>query len=251
MPPAADRLLASDRHLQLSGRKGFGKSTLLRLVALKLWDEGCSVEYEYLPPGKHTFDTSIDGLEVFILDEAQRLFPGELLRLLMQIKRHKVRLIYSTHLNLRPLLMLCGLRTDGLHVSRRTYPDPVVHIQQVAETRLAFFALPGAEHATITPEGYDWLHARFGVNMRDILAFLYHVFQRLDDVQRLTDADFIGKGQPSVFEENSQVTWIVVVTLAFLLMVCAIAGIALAFGITEGPLQTPATPVPVPPIALT
>lgn len=190
LPPAVDHLLSTDKHVQISGRKGFGKSTLLRSMALLLSEDGQAIDYEYLPPGTHQFTAGLSRLDIYILDEAQRLTPNELIRLTQQVRQNRVRLIYSTHISLRPLFGLAGLPTDHLHLSQRTYPNPLDHIQQVIEKRLAYFALPDATYTSIDASGYGWLHNRFGVNIRDMLAFLYTVYQHVEGVQHLAADDF-------------------------------------------------------------
>lgn len=185
--PAAVRqaLPAGCRHLQLLGPAGVGKSSALRRIAAELQQAGRRVVYEYLPPGQRRFLSALDGVEVFLLDEAQRLsWPQR--RRLVRWGETRGRLIFSSHQDLRgrfgrqrPFLTTIDLAPL---VTRQ-------HWQAVISSRLAAFARPEAPRLTLAPEAVAHLHARFGADLRAAETLLYEVWQAADEVRVLSAAD--------------------------------------------------------------
>src|SRR5262249_1084625 len=75
-------LARGDTAIQLLGRTGRGKSTLLQGAAAWLEANGACVRVETLPEGARRYQIDLRGLTVFALDEADRLSAREWKRLL-------------------------------------------------------------------------------------------------------------------------------------------------------------------------
>src|SRR5712692_10403753 len=102
LPEAILQAAASGGHLQVLGEMGRGKTSTLLGLAEHFRHGGRFVEYEYLPIGQDMFKSPLAGLQVFLLDEVQRLRPDERRRLLAAA-RGGLRLILGSHDDLTPL----------------------------------------------------------------------------------------------------------------------------------------------------
>lgn len=172
-------------HLQLLGPRGVGKSSALCRIVAELRQAGRRVAYEYVPPGQHHFKTDLADVEVFCLDEAQRLSWRQRRRLVRWGGAHG-RLIFSSHRDLRrwfgwqrPFVISIDLQ-------------PLVteaHWQAVLARRLAAFARPEAPRLALAPDAVRYLHARFGADLRAGEALLYEVWQAAEGVRTLRAED--------------------------------------------------------------
>ncbi|MBI3243991.1 MAG: ATP-binding protein [Chloroflexi bacterium] len=184
-------------HLQVLGALGHGKTTTLLGLAARFRQDGKRVVYEYLPEGQTQFHASLSGLEVFLLDEAQRLNRGERDRLLSaaQQARGGLTLVMSSHDDLAPLFAKRGLSLTTAHLDKAASPD---HLSAVLEQRLSYFALDNnAPGVILTPDAARYLHETFGGNLRAMQYFLYEVFQRLKSKGAIT-ADYL-RTQAAIF----------------------------------------------------
>ena len=165
---------AEAAHVEIRGEAGRGKSTSLIAAAASLERAGRRVAEEYLPTGARNYRTALSSsLDVFCLDEAQRLSGRERGRLLAEASRHGVRLLLGTHESFAPLF------------ARRKMPLRVVwldaldeaHFRAALVRRLEWAALPDVEHATLGEDALEALRARFGTDLRAAERFLYAAFQ--------------------------------------------------------------------------
>jgi len=171
LPPALAKPIT---YLQLIGPKGCGKTTHLLALADRCAAGGETVAYEHLSPGQHRFTTPLDGLDRFLLDEAQRLGPfarGSLLR----AAARGLRLVIATHRDLSPHAARHDLRFTTLCLPAQSSPD---HLRAVIDRRLARFALTTPPPVTLASDAVDWLWTAYGANLRAALDHLYEVFQR-------------------------------------------------------------------------
>lgn len=163
----------SGRNLQLLGAKGAGKTTALRLIAERLEDDGLKVMYEYLPEGQRYFVSETAGLDVFILDEAQRLSWWQRRRLWRV--GGDMRLIVSSHEDVgRWLHEPLTMDVEQVHT--------VAHWRQMIGRRLAYFARPDVARVMLSEEAIAYLHGRFAPDFRAAEFFLYEVWEGVDEV---------------------------------------------------------------------
>jgi len=170
-PEVVDAYAGSSAHLQIMGEKGRGKSATLHGLAARAEDCGLRVAYEYLPEGQDCFDTDLQGLDLFILDEAQRLSRSERARLL----ESPPRLIVSSHADLAADFKRHGLPLRSIRLGNLG-PG---HVRAVLDGRLDHFALGGRPRAALSEDAYAWLTATFGDDLRSTIALLYEAFQAL------------------------------------------------------------------------
>lgn len=174
----------SKAHIQLLGAEGSGKSSTLHRMIELLVARGLSVAYEYIPEGQTFFNTELAELDVFVLDEAQRLNWWWRRKWLGWVGADRSRrTLFGSHENLMPFferkgLSVCSFAVDGL-VS-------VLHYEQWIERRLAFFALADGERARFSPDAVVSLYELFGADMRAAEYFLYEVFQDLETAVLIT-----------------------------------------------------------------
>ncbi|NHZ72114.1 MAG: hypothetical protein GWP17_03400 [Aquificales bacterium] len=215
LPPAVERILADGfEHLQILGPMGVGKSTTL--LALQSWFEknqrkgakmqrkeksasyfgsaqyrsaksADKIAYEYLPEGQHFFETDTSGLDMFLLDEAQRLNWWQRRKLVKGAGNSRLRLIISSHEDLTPLFARKGLDLTSVNLSGEM---DVGWITAVLDKRLAYFAIPHQPRATLTPAAITYLFQTFGQNLRQMEYFLYEVWQQLESTGPV-DASFL------------------------------------------------------------
>src|SRR5207248_5460657 len=96
LPEAVLAVAAGPNHLQILGELGHGKTSALLGLAQQLRRAGRRVAYEYLPIGHYVFTSQLTGLDVFLLDEVQRLRTAERRRLLAAAKGG-LRLMLGSH----------------------------------------------------------------------------------------------------------------------------------------------------------
>jgi hypothetical protein len=183
-PQVLDAYTQSSTHLQIMGEKGRGKSATLHGLAARAEESGLRVAYEYLPEGQKRFLTDLHGLDLFVLDEAQRLSRSERARLL----ESPPHLIVSSHADLsadfrRHHLPLRSIRLGNLGPG---------HVRAVLDGRLDHFALGDRPRAALSEDAYAWLTATFGDDLRSTITLLYEAFQSLDGPSTVDAARLAG-----------------------------------------------------------
>jgi hypothetical protein len=160
-------------HVQVLGERGHGKTSTLLGLQAHLRGSGHAASYEYLPELQNVFHSKLDGVDVFLLDEAQRLNTTERARLLYEAKAG-CRLILGSHEDLTGLFTVAGMPLATL------LPETAgrAHLEAVLARRLTFFALsPEAAAITLDDTAIAYLAQTFGGNLRAMQWFLYEVFQ--------------------------------------------------------------------------
>ncbi len=168
LPTAILDAAQTSTHLQILGALGRGKTTTLMGLQKHLRQLGKRVEYEYIPEGQDHFETKTGDLEIFLLDEAQRIknFPQVL-------NLREVRLIFASHQDFalrfaRHDQPLATFELDSIA------PD---HLRLVIEKRLAYFALSDPRPVRFADDAIEYLYEKFGSDLRRVERFLYEVFQ--------------------------------------------------------------------------
>lgn len=182
-PPIVQQILDEGfTHLQLLGPAGSGKTTTLLKLTEHFAEQGKQVVYEYLPEGQSHFETNLVDVDLFVLDEAQRLNRRERKRWLAAgtaVRGTAVTFIFSSHEDLSRLFG--GRRPSGNLPLQTVHVDAAIslaHYQRWIEQRLAYFALPDVPRVTLSAATIAHLHRTYGQEMREAEYFLYEVFQR-------------------------------------------------------------------------
>lgn len=173
-------------HLQLLGSMGSGKTTTLLKLADQLSQTGCRLAYEYLAQGQKVYQTDTAVLDMFLLDEAQRLNRRERRRLLSAVTQHShkdLHLILSSHEDLTPLFRRWRQPLLSVNLEETLTAD---WYGRMLSRRLEYFALPDKPHTTLSADAVEWLYETFYPNMRDAEYFLYEVWQRETAVREVT-----------------------------------------------------------------
>lgn len=180
LPPGVAAVLDAP-YLQILGEKGHGKTTLLLTLADRFKRAGLRTAYEHLEVEANRFTTPLSELDVFLLDEAQRLTAPERDRLL---KAGLGRLVVAGHEDLSPWFARFGLSLISLELEE-VRPG---HLAAVVAARLAHFALPGATSPLpVSAEALSYLESTFGADVRQSELALYEAFESI-------------KGDPTVRE---------------------------------------------------
>ncbi len=160
-------------NLQVLGEKGYGKTTLLLYLAAQQRYAGRRVAYERIPEDGRTFQTALDNLDCFLLDEAQRLTNKERKRLMKQTEL--IQLIVSSHEDFNGVFSVHKrpIMTVNLGVNGRE------HLRAVLNRRLAYFSLKDSSRAFISDEMIDFVWGEFGRDIRAVEQFLYEYYQEM------------------------------------------------------------------------
>lgn len=184
LPPALAAADLTGRHLQVLGELGRGKTSALLGLAARHRLAGRRVAYEYLPEGQRRFHTPLTSLQVFALDEAQRLTPRERARL-WRAAQSGLRLLLGSHEDLSPAFAAHHLSFDTVTLD----PPDAAHLARLLIRRVQYFTLdPSRPAVTLAPDAVAALHTRFGSNRRAIERCLYEVFQQLEVIGEITAA---------------------------------------------------------------
>ena len=168
--------LESGAHIQVLGAAGHGKTTCLLGIAARLAEEGEGAAYEYLAAQQNRYRTRLEGLDGFLLDEAQRLTRRERARLLAERNLSRgLRIVVGTHEDLTALF--AARRLPLLTVSLDSVT--AAHVAAVVDRRIEFFSLDDRPATTFSTEAVRHLCDTFDYNLRLIDGFLYEFFQSL------------------------------------------------------------------------
>ena len=175
LPAGAVQAADAGGHLQVLGERGHGKTSTLLGLQAHLRRAGRAASYEYLPEWQEVFHSPLDGVDIFLLDEAQRLKPAERTRLIGAAQAGR-RLVLGSHEDLTALFAAAGLPLTTLLLDTGGRS----HLEALLARRLAFFALsPETPVVTLDETAVTYLDAAFGGNLRAMQWFLYEVFQSL------------------------------------------------------------------------
>ena len=170
---------------QILGDQGRGKTSALLALEREINHRGWPVAYEYLPPGTKRYTQDPSDLQVFLLDEAQRLSRRSLKKLLKMVSANphtKFRLIISTHADLTGLTLAHGISIQTLTLSE---PSPEF-IQSLIELRLCFFESPGHQGVRLAPNAESIIRSYCGSDLRLLEKLLYEVYQTWNSENSIT-----------------------------------------------------------------
>ena len=161
-------------HIQFIGDMGRGKTTLLLGLLSYLQQQEINTTYEYIPEGQHYFKTR-QVLDVFMLDEVQRLYWWERRRLYKALE-NGTRLIFSTHQDIQQTFHQRNLALEVVNVNLLYDRDSLFEMWQ---RRLDYFRI-GESTISIEMDGIDFLIEKFGDDRRSMERFLYEAFQAME-----------------------------------------------------------------------
>jgi len=184
--PDIDIWANASESLQLMGERGRGKTSLLRATLHQIVQQGQHLAYESLPEGHNRITTSLNHLDGFALDEAQRLSWWHKHRLFWQMRGR--RLLITTHEDLGGWFWLYGLPYRTVQVAQFITPTRVANI---LARRIDFFTLEGGPHISLSNEALAWLWACYGDDVRGTEQALYEVFQQVDQPGPIPSATLV------------------------------------------------------------
>ncbi len=188
LPPPVEAALQTEfEHLLVLGRKGRGKSTTLHYLVNVYRAQGLTTAYERLPRFHWRYTTDLASLDVFALDEMQRIAPWEALRLFREAQGK--RLLIGSHADHTAAFRLRGLDVTTVRLGREANRD---RLARILARRLDAFRLnenmPPGVH--FTPDAVDWLWATYGSDLRTMNGFLYEAFKQIRQSGPIT-GDFL------------------------------------------------------------
>ena len=156
--------------VEISAPEGWGKTTMLLALLDLFKQDGLSARYHYLPRGRGDLFPDFQSLDVFLIDEAQRLVRRERRAVRRWMREGQGRMITGTHRY---------WRTAGVGVLR--YSIPALRREDVQGFFRRRLQLAGGKHAIgLSDEAAIWL-GKSGKNLRTIERWLYEVFQHWPD----------------------------------------------------------------------
>jgi hypothetical protein len=178
--------VAFDRgdNLLILGARGRGKSTTLRHLIRRIEWQGKQAAYERLPDGTGCYQTDIDTLDAFALDEAQRLSLRNWIPLLQRV-RNGMRLMMGSHRHDKWLFQLAGIPISVFYLHKLSNHE---HLASVLQRRIEYFST-GETQIHFAPSAIAYLWRHYRDNLRAIEAHLYDVFQKLEQPTTITDVD--------------------------------------------------------------
>jgi len=170
---------SSSTFVQIVGQMGFGKSALLAAVQSHVEEAGSLCDRRYLAIDHDgTFEEPIEEVEVFFLDEAQRLHrKGRRAARLWRDAESGRRLIVTTHEDLRK-----SMGDDALTVELPRADAKL--IEEVFRRRIAFSG-GDPDAITLTPQAARWLATRSKGALRWVEKVLYEVFQGVEVAKKI------------------------------------------------------------------
>jgi hypothetical protein len=176
------RLIDHDTQaIQILGRSGHGKSSLLRALQLELESPTCEsrsqgdssgcCEFIYLPPERYVrLRKPAASTRYLLIDEAQRLSRCSVRVVKAWCKTSPLnRLILGTHLSVN----LSPIRSTEIHLA----PPTRAILQRIVERRIEWASLGDTCRVTLSNESIDWLLTHSDSSLQLIERVLYEVVQ--------------------------------------------------------------------------
>jgi hypothetical protein len=183
-PEVMEAFTTSRPLVVVRGASGLGKSATLSYLAESLAQRGRDVRRVYVRAHEPRADLTPPPRGALLVDEANRLRPGEIVGLLRRCRERDCQLVLGTH---RPDDWWAG-RLCRLHVvALRRWRDPGV-VEAVARARLASVQVGALQLQADPAIWHAALAGGHGVP-RQVLRFLYWLFEMSADPGRLRATD--------------------------------------------------------------
>lgn len=160
--------------VEVVGGAGWGKSTWLaafRHIGINRLRQTWA--WTYVQPSDRRIGTPAGPFDGWCIDEAQRLAPRALRRLMRRSMRGGVRLVLGTHVSVAVHAQLAGAPLRSILLRR---PDAAV-IQTLVDRRTAAVCAPGTRPPRIAPAALDLLLLQSAGNLHRVEEIMYEVFQ--------------------------------------------------------------------------
>ncbi|HIK92638.1 MAG TPA: hypothetical protein EYG03_11735 [Planctomycetes bacterium] len=157
--------------VQFIGEKGYGKTTHLLAIRLRLRAAG----YVHIPEGERA---PIPSGRPILIDEAQRLTRWQQ----FQVFRSNIPLVLGTHRDFHRQLRLAGRVVETIEVQQGT---DVERLHRLLNARIQWVRRNDGQVPAITTGMAERLRKEFGADIRGMLHQLYAVFQNLNEIADL------------------------------------------------------------------
>lgn len=182
IPPQIETAFNAGNNLLILGKQGRGKSTTLHHLIRQIAWQGKQTAYERLPAFTWRYQTNIQTLDAFALDEAQRLAPWKWPSILHSVHQG-MRLIIGSHRNDKWLFQLAEMPITVFHLEKLANRQ---HLERVLQRRMDYFSINDNALVRFDSAAIDYLWQQYGDNLRAIEECLYDVFQQLDQPTTIT-----------------------------------------------------------------
>ncbi len=162
--------------VQVIGDQGRGKTSILLAIKRHLLLQDINVAYEYLPPGKKRNREKLRNIQVYLLDEAQRLGSRRWRQLIRQVthpETYPSQIIFSSHVD---LLEMNVTTNQGIHTIHLDTPSRGF-VKAMIKRRLEYFELQGRRGVQLSSEANDLLLAHCSSDLRLLERILYEIYQ--------------------------------------------------------------------------
>jgi hypothetical protein len=176
----------NNTHIQIIGNDGHGKTTTLMGLTVYFSRSGKRFAYEYLPHGQSKYHTDIQNLEIFLLDEFQRLSQHQRARLIASSSGAPIdglQLVVSSHEDYSNYFKACDLPLTTFHLEKIS----MSRLSSILDRRLRFFAFDESSNPTFTIGAVQYLWKTYDSDLRAVEHLLYHVFQQLRTCERINE----------------------------------------------------------------
>lgn len=173
-------------HVQIIGNDGHGKTTALMGLTAYFSRKGKRFAYEYLPVGQSKYNTDIQNLEIFLLDEFQRLSERQRVSLIASasvVPIGGLQLIVSSHEDFVNYFKACDLSLTTIRLGKIF----ALRLRIILERRLRFFTLDETANPSFTIGAVQYLWNTYGGDLHSVEHLLYHVFQKLKPCEKITE----------------------------------------------------------------
>jgi hypothetical protein len=176
----------NNTHIQIIGNDGHGKTTTLLGLTAYFSRKGKRFAYEYLAHGQSKYNTDIQNLEIFLLDEFQRLSERQRVSLIASASVSPIdglQLIVSSHQDFSNSFKACDLPLTTIPLEKIS----AHRLRIILDRRLSFFALDESANPSFTIDAVEYLWKTYGGDLRSVEHVLYHVFQILIPCENITE----------------------------------------------------------------
>ena len=171
----AEARLRSGAHVvQVVGQSGWGKTT--RLIALKRAGEQRLHERwvsEYVRPESTGLTIPPPPLDCWCIDEAQRMRPALLRRIIKRARHADFRLVVGTHVSIEHECRTAGVEWSTIRLA----PPTIRAIERFTRTRILAALRNGLDAPRPAPAALDLLDRQTAGNLHLVEEILYEVFQ--------------------------------------------------------------------------